>query len=287
MSIRIFYSYSHRDERYKDTLQTHLAILKRQEYIQEWHDRRIAPGENWKEEIDLNLERANIVLLLVSSNFLASDYCYDTETVFALEQHSDKKSIVVPIIIKPCLWDKSHFSHLQALPKNGKPITTWKNKDEAWLDVANGLVRVIEQCNKNKTAIETIFEGKKNVFIAGHGVLVEKDKLQDNNKSELHLTLRDIVEKFLQQFNRFYFSPLRIAKWGAKQSGFEILSNYTSQAIKRELEILLQNGKVTVILSKKGNRIYKINEAQYLIDMTKALTEGSEINKLLNKHFDP
>lgn len=98
MAVPLFYSYSHKDEGFRETLETHLAILKRQGYIDCWHDRRIAPGDNWKEEINFNLQNAKITLLLVSSNFLASDYCYDTETIFALEQHANKACVVIPII---------------------------------------------------------------------------------------------------------------------------------------------------------------------------------------------
>ena len=104
VELSIFYSYSHKDEEYRETLETHLVILKRQNYINSWHDREITPGSYWEDKIDLNIKKAKIILLLISSNFLASDYCYDTETIFALDQHKKGKCIVIPIIIKPCLW---------------------------------------------------------------------------------------------------------------------------------------------------------------------------------------
>lgn len=127
MSVFLFYSYSHKDEIYKNELQNHLSILKSQGYFEAWSDRQITPGAEWEEEINLNLQKANIVLLLLSSDFLASDYCNDTETIFALEQHEKGNAIVVPIIVRPCLWLKSHFKKLQALPKDGKPITKWED----------------------------------------------------------------------------------------------------------------------------------------------------------------
>ena len=96
--IKLFYSYSHKDELYREKLETHLSILRRNGYINEWHDRRISAGNEWEEEINFNLEDSDIILLLISSNFLASDYCYDTETIRALEKHESKEAIVIPII---------------------------------------------------------------------------------------------------------------------------------------------------------------------------------------------
>jgi hypothetical protein len=142
--VRLFYSYSHEDEALRDELAKHLSVLKRNGVISEWHDRRIGAGEEWKGSIDKNLEEAQIILLLVSSSFLASDYCWDVETKRAIERHDHGEAKVLPIILRPCDWQGAPFAKLQGLPKNAKAVTTWTNKDEAWTDVAVGIRRAVE-----------------------------------------------------------------------------------------------------------------------------------------------
>ena len=142
--IRLFYSYSHKDEALRDELEEALALLKRQGLISSWHDRKIGAGEEWKGAIDQNLEEAQVILLLVSSSFLASDYCWDVETKRAIERHDRGEAKVIPVILRPCDWHGAPFGKLQALPKDGKAVTSWANKDEAWTDVAKGIRRAIE-----------------------------------------------------------------------------------------------------------------------------------------------
>ena len=265
MSVPIFYSYSHKDETYKISLQTHLSILKRQGYIEGWDDRRIAPGEKWEEEINLNLKKAKIVLLLVSSNFLASDYCYDTETIFALEQHEKKNCIVIPIILKPFLWVKSHFSNLQALPEKGKPINTWRNKDEAWLSVSNGILKVIETIDSKKDDLadkeaESLVGSNLSKNAPAWSYTTNPFEFDTSTflPCSIAPVLPELLIKFLEAFEGFYFSPLRIQKWGAKQNGFGDFANYSTMQIKNELERLLKLNKLKLTISKKGNKIYKI-----------------------------
>ena len=142
--IRLFYSYSHKDETLRDELEEALALLKRQGLISGWHDRKIGAGDEWKGAIDKNLEEAQIVLLLVSASFLASDYCWDVETKRAVERHAQGEAKVIPVILRPCDWHGAPFSKLQSLPKDGKAVMSWTNKDEAWTDVALGIRRAIE-----------------------------------------------------------------------------------------------------------------------------------------------
>ena len=142
--IKLFISYSHRDERFREQLQEHLHALKRRGLIEDWQDRRIAPGQEWEGAISENLEAAGIVLLLVSSSFIASPYCYDKEMTRALERHESGEARVIPVILRPADWGDAPFARLQAVPKNGRPVTRWSNRDEAWLDVAKGIRRAAE-----------------------------------------------------------------------------------------------------------------------------------------------
>ncbi|MDZ8107597.1 MAG: toll/interleukin-1 receptor domain-containing protein [Nostoc sp. DedQUE12a] len=153
--VKVFFSYSHKDEALRDELANHLTMMKRQGVIEAWHDRQISAGTEWANAIDDNLEVADIILLLVSANFLASDYCYDKEMTRAMERHETREARVIPIILKPSDWNGAPFGKLQALPKNAKPVTTWQDIDEAFLNVAQGIRRVVEEIAKSKTSSST------------------------------------------------------------------------------------------------------------------------------------
>jgi O-acetyl-ADP-ribose deacetylase (regulator of RNase III) len=144
-TVELFISYAHKDEALKDELNKHLTVLQKQGTIASWHDRKIIAGEEWKDEIDTHLESAQIILLLISPDFMASNYCYEIEMQRALERHESKEARVIPVILRPVSWSKAKFSKLQALPKDGKPVTTWTNQDEAFVNVIDGLSLVIEQ----------------------------------------------------------------------------------------------------------------------------------------------
>ncbi|MEH2217536.1 MULTISPECIES: toll/interleukin-1 receptor domain-containing protein [unclassified Nostoc] len=135
----IFFSYSHRDETLRDELEIHLAMLKKQGFIETWHDRRITAGEEFDKAISKNLEEADIILLLVSSDFLASNYCYDIEMQRAMEKHEQGESHIIPVILRPCDWRSAPFGKLLVMPTDGKPITKFPDKDDAFLEVVNAV----------------------------------------------------------------------------------------------------------------------------------------------------
>jgi|GEM_PF-770866 len=137
--LELFYSYSHKDEELRDQLEEHLAMLKREGVITNWHDRRISGGKEWEGQIDEHLNSAHIILLLTSSAFLASDYCYDVEVKRAMERHQEKQARVIPVVLRACDWQSAPFGKLQALPKDGKPVKQWADQDVAFLDIANGI----------------------------------------------------------------------------------------------------------------------------------------------------
>lgn len=137
--IDIFYSYSHKDEYYRQELDKHLSSLKREGIVSSWHDRKIIPGADWNNQIITNLKNSNIILFLVSPDFLASDYCFDVEVNMAMRKHDLGELCLIPIIIRPVDWKNSPFGKFQALPKDGKPISTWKNIDEGYLDIVHGI----------------------------------------------------------------------------------------------------------------------------------------------------
>jgi hypothetical protein len=156
----VFFSYAHNDEDLRNELANHLSLLKRQSVIREWHDRQITAGEEWAGEISSHLQTAEIILLLVSSDFLASDYCYDIEMQRALERHEAGDARVIPIILRPLDWHDAPFGKLQALPTDGKPITTWRNHDEAFVDVVRGIRVAVEQLQAIPTVLTTLIKAE-------------------------------------------------------------------------------------------------------------------------------
>lgn len=143
--LRLFYSYSHRDEEFRQTLETHLSFLRRGGLIAEWHDRMIGAGSDWKGDIDRNLTSADIVLLLVSADFIASDYCWSEEMTKALRRHEAGEGRVVPVILRPCRWLSTPLAKVQAVPRDGKAVTDWLNRDAAFDDVAAAIERMIHE----------------------------------------------------------------------------------------------------------------------------------------------
>ena len=139
----LFFSYSHKDESVRDELETHLVMLKRQGVIETWHDRRIVAGDEFAGQISERLESANIILLLVSPYFLASNYCYDVELQRAMERHEDGSARVIPVIVDPCDWHSTSFGKLLAMPRDGKPISKFPNMHDAFLEITNAIRKAI------------------------------------------------------------------------------------------------------------------------------------------------
>src|SRR5579862_2960378 len=131
----VFLSYSHKDRKIRDKLKEHLSVLQRNRSLQLWDDTEIIPGTEVDQRIKAKLEAADLVLLLVSSSFLASDYCYCKEMERAMERHEGELARVIPIIARPCSWSSAPFARLLALPSDRKPITSWRRHDAALVDV--------------------------------------------------------------------------------------------------------------------------------------------------------
>ncbi|HYQ04078.1 MAG TPA: toll/interleukin-1 receptor domain-containing protein [Polyangiaceae bacterium] len=135
----VFVSYAHEDEGLRRQLGKHLSSLERQGLIATWHDRMISAGTEWQGTIDDRLEEAGVVLLLVSSDFVNSSYCYDVEMRRALERHEARDALVIPIVLRPVLLRGLPFARLQALPRDAKPVTDWPTLDSAFVNITEGL----------------------------------------------------------------------------------------------------------------------------------------------------
>ena len=140
----VFFAYSHTDEDLRDELEVHLTSLKRQGLIESWHDRRIEAGQDWSQAIDENLATAEVILLLVSPDFIASEYCYGVELKRALERHEAGSARVIPVILRPSTWKELPLGKLQATPKDGRPVTQYPDRDEAFVEVTEAVKKAIQ-----------------------------------------------------------------------------------------------------------------------------------------------
>jgi TPR repeat protein len=137
--LNVFFSYSHRDEEFRDGLDKHLRLLQRRGLISSWYDGRIEAGAQWNEEINFRLRSADVVLILVSADFLASDYCFDIELQCALNRHNAGEALVIPVLVRPVDWSGAPFAKLQAVPRDGRAIAIWPDRDEALMNVAQAV----------------------------------------------------------------------------------------------------------------------------------------------------
>lgn len=144
-SIDVFLSYAHRDKALLDRLLEQLALLKRQKLIGIWHDSEISAGTDWQQAIALHLNTAHLILLLISPTFMASEYCYSQEMTRSVERHDAGEARVIPIILRPVDWHDAPFGKLQALPPDGKPVTSWSNRDAAFLAIEQAIRTSIQE----------------------------------------------------------------------------------------------------------------------------------------------
>ena len=151
MPFSVFISYAHRDRALREELEAHLSNLRRQNVITSWYDGDISPGTDWKAQIMEHLNTDQIVLLLISADFMASDFCYSVEMVQAIARHDANQARVLPIILRPTDWQGAPFAKLKVLPTDGKAVTSWSTHDDAFLDIVQGIRQAIEDLEKKGT----------------------------------------------------------------------------------------------------------------------------------------
>lgn len=144
-TLKAFFSYAHEDVDVVVNLHKHLAPLRHEEIVEFWYDRDLLPGENWDDAIASRLEDADIVVVVISSDFVSSEYAYGKELGRALELHDRGQLRVVPVIARNCRWQNLPIGSLQALPESGRPIVSWTNRDDAYVSVALGIEEVARQ----------------------------------------------------------------------------------------------------------------------------------------------
>ncbi len=209
---RIFISYASEDDAHRIALEKHLIVLRREELVEPWSDRKILPGGAWGDEIDLELERADLVLALVSADFLASSYCYEIEMARALERHAAGEARVVPVIVESCDWQHSPLGELQALPERARPVALWPHAAEAWTNVVKAIRRLLAERMDARAAadveavkpdptryLEALLEEHSSVEIRGMGAQVSERLPLQQVYTRLHVSAPAQPEKGSQR----------------------------------------------------------------------------------------
>lgn len=156
MAAKVFFSYTHKDEALRDQLANHLAVMKRQGLIEDWHDRQIDAGQELDPVIKEALESADIILCLASPDFFASNYCYDIEMGRALERRRAGECELIPVILRPCDWKHSPLAALRVTPRDGKAVTTFANPDEAFQVITQDIRRVARELDESRKPAATV-----------------------------------------------------------------------------------------------------------------------------------
>jgi len=201
----LFFSYSHKDEDLRNELEVHLSALKRQGVISTWHDRRITAGTEFDGAIDQNLDSADVILLLVSPDFINSDYCYKTEMERAMERHKSGDARVIPVILRPCDWHDLKFGKLLATPTDGKPVMKWPDKDEAFLDVVKAIKAALKEMERKSDRATAVVKSEAPQWTAA-----VKESLAGPRSSNLR------VKKQFSDLDRDRF----------RHEGFEFIANF-------------------------------------------------------------
>ncbi len=244
-SVKLFISYSHRDEKLRQQLDKHLAPLKRQQVIEAWHDRQIPAGTEWANEIDENLNNADIILLLVSPDFVASDYCSNTELDIALSRHQQGTAIIIPIVLEPCDWSWLPFAKFQAFPKDALAVTSWPNQNEAFVDVATGIRKVAQEIlaerqakSRQKEAARETYKAKVEKVLSvstnGKVSIADRDTLEELRES-LGLTTAEAQQAEDSAYKPFIDQAEKQEKY--KKTLLKYIENYPfSEDIIKQLE---------------------------------------------------
>lgn len=227
---RVFCSYAAADVSYFAELELHLSMLQRDGCIDLWSYHKLAPGAPIDQTISDALEDADIVLLLISADFIASAQTYEVEMTRALELRESGQTTVLPILVRACEWQSSPFAVLQMLPRTGKPIALLDKpfRDEAWTGIASELRMML-------------------------GARRQAASLQKAPLSNLD----DLLLAFLSRWPTWGFNVARIKNWGGRQEGFSEFAELSSHELSLSLRRLMAKGQIRTFHSKSGTELYK------------------------------
>ncbi len=232
--VKVFISYSHNDEADRNELEKHLSVLRRQKLIEPWNDRRILAGVNLGNEIDKKLTESDLILLLVSPDFLASEYCYSKEMEKALQMRREEIAWVIPIILEYCDWKNTPLKDLRACPKDGQPISEYPNPNKAFQEVVEDIREVIDKIRAERAdACET---APKEVSAKGD-LKLQPVFVDDVRSSNLR------IKKGFTDYERDSF----------KKEAFEYIRKFFKNSLD---ELKKRNPDIEYIFEKEANKFY-------------------------------
>ena len=265
--LKLFYCYAREDKALRDELEIHLAGLKRQYNLTHWSDREITPGADWEQTIDEHLKTADIILLLISPHFVASDYCYGKEMQQALERYEEGSSCAIPILLRPTYWEDMPFSSIQLLPTDAEPITNWANRDKAFHDVAKGVgtaVKAFLLSRKTKEALKTpeVLQNNRSAGITVTKEITWRDeRLQESPKktSERLLPNEGRALYHLDRYEKaIHHNPKIAFNWSSKGYWLIQLRRY-EEALSACEEAIRLDPNYTNAWFNKGTVLYNLN----------------------------
>ena len=256
--VSLFYSYAHEDEALRDELQGHLKLLERRGLLAPWHDRRIVAGADWSGAIDSHLRQAELVLLLVSKDFIESDYIMGTELAVAMQRQAERAAVVVPIVVRAVDLDPEDaqdlpFLKLQALPTDLRPVTSWANRDEAWTNVAKGLRAAVKGILESRPAPIPAVPAARPVKLVRQAIERGASALQDEKVPEARSEPADdpLLERVVADVSR------QIVQAGIQRSAPPLGEKGAAalQAQTRALVDLIEQQRILWVDDKpEGNR---------------------------------
>ena len=265
--VEIFCSYAHEDEEWREKLERHVSVLQHLGLVSLWHDRLIVPGTDWAYTIDTHLETASIILLLISADFFASNYCVGIEMKRAMERLDASEVLVIPILIHQVDWYDAPFARLQALPKDAKPLAAWQDEEMALTDVTAGIRRAVETlpllaASAPRAALPAIWNipYPRNPFFVGrdHELVQVHQQLQANQTAAVSqpqaisglggIGKTQIALEYAYRYHQDYTAVL----WARAESIEALVSSYMALATllrlpereAREQEIVVQAIKI-------------------------------------------
>jgi hypothetical protein len=246
-----FISYSHRDETMRERFHTHLAMLRREGRISTWYDRDILAGDRFGDVIARELNSAQLFLPLVSPDFLASNYCYETEMQRAMARHAAGEIRIVPIILRPCEWQASPLGRLKALPLDGRPISLWPDADAAWFDVVTELRRLVPspKSSSRDPAPEKPVRASTAVTIPSkyRAKRAFDDIQSDDYRRQAFEAIRELFERSCEELDRHEGFKARFESMGLGAFTCTVLNEGLKSRHDGKAEITVRTGKDVVL----------------------------------------
>lgn len=294
--LKVFIAYSREDNADRERLEKHLSTLKRNAAISTWYDGKIEAGKDWEREIKDALNLSDIILLLISPDFIDSDYCYNVEMSRALERHEAGDATVIPIIVRHCDWEDTPFSKIQLLPRNGQPLNSaaWPNRDEAFAHVCKEIKSIvqnvftsrvntineynekiiqlnleIEELKKNK--IDMMAEEEKQKAALASQLLLINSELDKYNKMHEFISKIENYDIIIKDLNEAFYGLVYLAKKYQKYS-IETVGKFIF------LEVALGGG-----LMKKANKVDEESPLELYEKKFKEVLNGLQVLDIRKK----